>query len=45
MPSGIAFMFIDIAHFIVQAYSTKDALGFCSYNSWSNAFQDHLFIH
>lgn len=40
-------MFIEyrISHFIVQAFFffffTKDALGFCSYNSWNNAFQDY----
>lgn len=47
MPSGIAFMCIEysISHFIVQAYSIKDTLGFCSYNSWNNAFRGYIFIH
>lgn len=47
MPSGIAFMCIEysISHFIVQAYSIKDTLGFCSYNSWNNAFWGYIFIH
>lgn len=40
MPLGIAFMFIEyrISHFIVQAFFTKDTLGFYSYNSWNNEF-------
>lgn len=40
MLLGIAFMFIEycISHFIVQAFFTKDTLGFCSYNSQNNEF-------
>lgn len=46
MPSSIAFMFTEyrISHFIVQAFFTKDYLGFRSYNSGNNAFPDYLFI-